>query len=160
MKLWLARLWKALKLPKHFQLRIMRVIQDAFLVGVTGIIFNAEGEILLVKHTYRGKGWSLPGGYMKAKEHPKEGLEREIFEETHLTVSADERLKIRTDRETARLDITYVGTFIGGEFVPSAEVSEAEFFAFDRLPELSTSQLMLIEQAIQFRGNTDRSKTI
>ncbi len=160
MKLWLAKLWKALKLPKHFQLGIMRVIQDAFLVGVTGIIFNADGEVLLVKHTYRGKGWSLPGGYMKAKEHPKEGLEREIFEETQLTVSADERLKIRTDRETARLDITYVGTFIGGEFVPSAEVSDAKFFAFDRLPELSTSQLMLIEQAIQFRANTDRLKTI
>lgn len=154
MKLWLAKVWKALKLPKHFQLGIMRIFQDAFLVGVTGIIFNKQGEILLVKHTYRGNGWSLPGGYMKAKEHPKEGLEREIFEETHLTVNADERLKIRTDRETARLDIAYIGTFIGGEFMPSAEVSAADFFAFESLPALPKSQLFLIEQAIAFRGHS------
>src|SRR5258706_16372600 len=109
-------IWKKLRLPKNIQLKIMGLIQDKFLVGVTGIIFNDKNEILLVKHTYRGNSWSLPGGYLKGKEHPREGLEREIKEETNLTVSADERMKIRTDRETARLDISYSGIFISGKF--------------------------------------------
>jgi 8-oxo-dGTP diphosphatase len=148
----LIQLWKLLSLPKSWQLRAMRTIQDQFLVGVTGVIFNDANEILLVKHTYRDtKRWSLPGGYLKAKEHPKEGLEREIEEESGLIVSADSRFKIRTDRETARLDIVYVGSFIGGTLKKSHEVSDVKFFAFENLPEIRRDQLMLIEKIIRTR---------
>lgn len=111
-----ASIWKVLHLSKGIQLSIMRLFQDQFLIGVTGIIFNKNNEILLMKHTYRQSQWSLPGGYIKAREHPSEALEREIQEESGLIVSADKRLKIRTDRETARLDICYIGEFMGGEF--------------------------------------------
>lgn len=129
----------------------MRVVQDQFLIGVTGIIFNDKEEILLFKHSYRQTRWSLPGGYLKSKEHPAEGLEREIKEESGLVVSADEQLKTRTDRDSARLDMCYVGKFIGGHFSPSAEVTEHGFFSFENLPLISTSQLYLIEQAKNLR---------
>ncbi len=151
MKSPLAAIWKKLGLPKNIQLKIMGLIQDKFLVGVTGIIFNDKNEVLLVKHTYRGNSWSLPGGYLKGKEHPKEGLEREIFEETGLIVSADTRMKIRTDRETARLDITYTGVFIGGKFKPTKEVSDAKFFAYDNIPIIRRDQLVFIEMALKKR---------
>ncbi len=146
-----ARIWKALRLPKTFQLNVMRVLQDQFLVGVTGIIFNQNDEVLLFKHTYRQRDWGFPGGYLKAKEHPKEGLEREVKEESGLVISIDTRYKIRTDRDTARLDIVYIGTFIGGEFTPSAEVTEANFFAFDALPLLRTTDLLLLEKVLAVR---------
>src|SRR3989304_8240922 len=123
----LASLWKSLGLSKKVQLRIMRILQDEFLVGVAGIIFNDQSEVLLFKHSYRKNPWGLPGGYVKAKEHPKEGLEREIKEESGFIVSADERIKLRTDRNSPRVDITYIGTFVGGEFIPSKEVKEAHF---------------------------------
>jgi len=145
----LVKIWRALKLPKNFQLSIMRQTQDQFLVGVTGIIFNKKHEVLLLKHSYRQTAWSLPGGYMKAKEHPKEALEREIREESGYVVSADEQLKLRTDRDTARLDICLIGTYIGGDFVKSAEVVEAGFFTFENLPHISKNQLLLIEQALK-----------
>lgn len=145
----LARIWKALKLPKKLQLSIMRQTQDQFLVGVTGIIFNNNHEVLLFKHTYRKTAWSLPGGYMKAKEHPKEAIEREIEEESGMVVSADDQLKLRTDRDTARLDICLIGKYMGGEFKASSEVSEAGFFSFDNLPTISKTQLILIEQALK-----------
>lgn len=147
----LATLWKKLGFSKNVQLKIMGLIQDKFLVGVTGVIFNDKEEILLFKHTYRGNSWSLPGGYIKGKEHPREGLEREIKEESDLVVSVDERMKIRTDRETARLDITYSGVFIGGKFIPSREVSEAKFFSFDNLPIIPKSQLVFIQMALKKR---------
>ncbi|HKC14932.1 MAG TPA: NUDIX domain-containing protein [Patescibacteria group bacterium] len=126
----------------------MRIFQDQFLIGVTGIIFNNKNEILLFKHTYRQTQWGLPGGYIKAKEHPQEALEREIEEESSLIVSVDEELKIRTDREQARVDICFVGKLMGGEFKKSSEVSEARFFSFDNLPLLSKKQLFLIEQIL------------
>lgn len=147
----LSRIWKALKLPKGIQLNLMRVLQDQFLVGVTGIIFNEHDEVLLFKHTYRQRSWGFPGGYLKAKEHPKEGLEREVKEESGMVISADIRYKIRTDRDTARLDIVYIGNFIGGEFTPSAEVAEAKFFSFDHLPLLRTTDLLLLEKVLSYR---------
>ncbi len=151
MKTVLAKTWRALALPKSIQLSIMRIIQPQFLVGVTGIIFNEKNEVLLFKHTYRQTKWSLPGGYLKSKEHPFEGLEREIEEESGFVVSAEEQFRIRTDRETSRLDITVVGKHIGGEFRPSHEVSEFGFYSFENLPRISKNQLLLIDQAINKR---------
>jgi ADP-ribose pyrophosphatase YjhB (NUDIX family) len=152
MKSLLSKLYKALKLPKSWQLSLMRLTQDRFLVGVTGIVFNEKNEILLFKHSYRSHAWSLPGGYLKANEHPSEGLEREIKEESGLVVSIDTPLKTRTDRESARLDICYTGVLIGGEFCPSPEVFEYGFFAQDKMPLLRSNQVLLIDEAIRRTG--------
>lgn len=149
----LLKLWKALHLPKDLKLFLMRRINDQFLVGVTGIFFDSENRVLLVKHTYRGSGhWSLPGGYAKSGEHPTEAVEREVKEETGYEVSADQRLKIRTDRDSARLDITYTGAFIGGVFAQSKEVSEAKLFEFDKLPIIPEDQLLFIDKALKLRS--------
>lgn len=149
MKSILGKIFKALGLTKSIQLLAMRFLQDQFLVGVTGIIFNDQNQVLLFKHTYRSHSWSLPGGYMKAGEHPSESLEREIKEESGLVVSIDESLKTRTDRDTARLDLCYTGILIGGEFKASSEVSEYGFFDQDKLPLLRKNQVLLIDQALQ-----------
>lgn len=145
----LFRIWQKLHLPTNLQLFFMRRFNDQFLIGVTGIFLDNNKRILLVKHSYRsGDRWSLPGGYIKSGEHPKEGLEREVKEETGFEVSADTRLKIRTDRNSSRLDITYSGKFFGGVFTPSKEVSEAKLFSFDSLPVLAADQLLFINQAL------------
>lgn len=151
MKTLLSKLWKVLRLPTGVQLFAMKILQDQFLVGLTGIIFNDKKEVLLFKHTYRSHSWSLPGGYLKAGEHPREALEREIKEESGLVVSVDESLKTRTDRDTARLDMCYIGVLIGGEFKPTHEVSEYGFFTQDRLPLLRKNQIFLIDEALKQR---------
>lgn len=149
MKNLLIKIYKALHLPKNLQLLVMRLFEDRFLVGTTGIIFNDKNEILLFKHTYRSHAWSLPGGYLKAGEHPREGLEREIKEESGLTVSMDESLKTRTDRDSARLDLCYTGVLIGGEFTPTHEVSEYGFFNQENMPLLRKNQIFLIDEALK-----------
>ena len=149
MKSLLINIWKLLSLPKGIQLFFVRLFESQFLVGVTGIIFNDKDEILLFKHTYRQHAWSLPGGYVKSGEHPKEALEREIKEESNLVVSADTQLKTRTDRDSARLDMCYVGVFIGGEFTSSKEVSEYGFFSQDNMPLLRKNQVFLIDEALK-----------
>ena len=151
MKSILAKIWKALHLPKDAQLFFMRVLETKFLVGTTGIIFNDKHEILLFKHTYRQHAWSLPGGYLKKGEHPKEGLEREIKEESGLVVSVDDAFQTRTDRTSARLDLCYTGAFIGGEFAPTHEVVEYGFFSQDSMPLLRSNQVFLINEALKKR---------
>lgn len=156
MKGLLTRAWKKLSLPKGVQIAAMRMTQDEFLIGVTGVIFNDKNEILVCKHTYRGgkSGWSLPGGYIKAKEHPKEGLAREIEEETGLIIRAEEQFRLKTDRETARIDISLFGILVGGEFRKSNEVSEIGFFSFENLPQISRNQLVLIKEIIDYKEKT------
>jgi ADP-ribose pyrophosphatase YjhB (NUDIX family) len=149
MKSLLAKIYKALHLPKNLQLSIMNLTQDRFLVGVTGVILDSDNKILLFKHTYRSHSWSLPGGYLKSGEHPREGLEREILEESGLVVSVDESVKTRTDREFARLDLCYTGVLIGGEFTPTHEVTEYGFFAVDQLPLLRQNQVFLIDLVLK-----------
>jgi len=160
MKAFLAKVWKILKLPVGLQLFFMHFFQNQFLVGVTGIIFNDKHEILLFKHTYRQHSWSLPGGYMKSGEHPAEALEREIKEESGLVVSVDESLKTRTDRTSSRLDMCYIGVFIGGDFTPSHEVSSYGFFSQDTMPLLRSNQVFLIEEALQQKGYKRGKSTI
>lgn len=149
----LLKVWKRLKFPVNLKVWIMGLINDQFLIGVTGIFFDDKNRILLVNHSYRdGTKWSLPGGYIKKGEHPKEGLEREVDEETGYVVSADTRLKIRTDRSNARLDITYAGVFLGGNYKPSKEIKEAKFFKFNKLPLLAVEdQLPFIDEALKLR---------
>src|SRR3989344_1774381 len=160
MKSLLAKTWQVLPLAKHLQLAIMRLTQDEFLIGVTGVILNNNNEILVVNHSYRdGERWSLPGGYIKGKEHPKEGLVREIEEETGFIVRVEKEVRIRTDRETARLDISLIGRHIGGLFKPSGEVKEAGFFAFEKLPLLSQNQLVLIKEVLGTKANVIDNKT-
>lgn len=144
----LLKLWRLFNLPKGLQLFIMRIFNDEFLIGVTGIIVNDKNEILLVKHTYRQTEWSLPGGYLKKGEHPLEGIEREILEETGLTVKIEKIMKTGHDSANARLDISCFGRFISGTFTPSAEVSVHGFFAFNDLQEIGEKQKSLIRSVL------------
>lgn len=147
----LSKLWLALNLSRDAQVFVMRLIQDKFLIGTTGIIFNEKNQILLLKHTYRESQWGLPGGYLKAKEHPIVGLEREIEEESGFVVSVEKRLDIKIDKETSRLDICYLGSFIGGDFKPSSEASDYGLFSLDSMPLLPKHQFGLIYKALKFK---------
>ena len=58
------------------------------LPSVSGIIFNREGSVLLVrrkKHPDKGK-WSLPGGVIQTGENLHDALKREVSEECMLNV--------------------------------------------------------------------------
>lgn len=156
----LLKFWKLLPFNKNFRLFLIRFFQDQFLIGVTGIIFNAKDEVLLFKHTYRKITWSLPAGYLNAKEHPVEGLAREIEEESGFIVSIDDRLDIKTDRETARLEVSYIGTYLGGEFNKSAEVDDYGFYNQDKLPLILKNQYLLIREALEKRKSYHQEKLV
>lgn len=150
MKRLLAHAWRLLNLPKDIQLFVMRMMNDEFLVGVTGVILNKDDEILFVKHTYRQTQWSLPGGYLKKGEHPKKGLEREILEETGLHVKVIKIVRTWHDRSNARLDISGYGVLIGGKFRPSEEVTKHAFFPFEKIPpKIAHKQKKLVEKVLK-----------
>ena len=59
------------------------------IVAVGGVVINGDGNILLVKNSYRGI-WEYPGGQVEVGENLIEALRREIREESGIEVEVDE----------------------------------------------------------------------
>jgi 8-oxo-dGTP pyrophosphatase MutT (NUDIX family) len=57
------------------------------LYGVRCVITYKE-DILLIRHTYGNKNWSLPGGRIAKHESPATAARREIKEETGISVGS------------------------------------------------------------------------
>lgn len=57
-------------------------------LGAAAVIFDSQGQVLLVKHSYGRLNWELPGGYAEADESIVETALREVREETGLGVRA------------------------------------------------------------------------
>src|SRR5580693_1652443 len=52
--------------------------------GANAAVFDAEGRVLLVRHSYR-RGWHFPGGGVARGEAPEVAVRRELSEEIGLT---------------------------------------------------------------------------
>jgi len=57
-------------------------------VSVRGVIFSPDDQLLLLQRP-TDRQWELPGGRLASGEHPMAGLNREISEETGLSVTID-----------------------------------------------------------------------
>jgi ADP-ribose pyrophosphatase YjhB (NUDIX family) len=134
---WLYRLWGWLPIPFALRWPILWLGTHKFLVGVAAVVLNERGEVLLFRHTYRGKlPWGLPGGWLKRREDPARAVEREIREEAGLEVRVLGPVWASTEKH-AQVDVVYCARLLGGVFRPSPEVSEAAFFPLDRLPAMA-----------------------
>ena len=55
-------------------------------VGVNVVVMDERQRVLLLKHVFHPQSpWGLPGGWLSRHEDPKEGVLRELREETGLT---------------------------------------------------------------------------
>lgn len=134
---WLYRLWGWLPLPPWLRWAIVWLGTNKFLIGVAAVVVNERGEVLLFRHTYRGKEpWGLPGGWLKQREDPARAVEREIREESGLEVRALHPVRAAAGPAAGQVDIIFYGQLMGGTFRPSPEVCEAAFFKPDEMPFL------------------------
>jgi ribonuclease HI/8-oxo-dGTP pyrophosphatase MutT (NUDIX family) len=58
-------------------------------IGAACAIFDGEQHVLLVRHSYGRGNWELPGGSALPQESPSATAERELREETGLSLLAD-----------------------------------------------------------------------
>ncbi len=83
-------------MPMSSYLRQLRtqVGSDLLLLpSVTGICFDEEGRVLLVRHAAGGT-WVAPGGSIEPNEAPADAVVREMWEETGLLVEPTQVLGV------------------------------------------------------------------
>jgi ADP-ribose pyrophosphatase YjhB (NUDIX family) len=151
-KKFLYDLWRDLPVPDFIRYLFIWLIFPKFLIGVDGLIMNDQEECLLFKHSYRKKTpWGFPGGYLKKGESPEEAIIREIFEESGYRVEIIDILHVDTSKVMQRMDMVYIGRWVGGEeFKSSDEVVEAKFFPMEDLPDLIPEQVEIIRKYRQW----------
>ena len=111
-------------------------------MGAGCLFFDEQGNILLVKPTYK-PGWEIPGGYVEQYESPKQCCQREIQEELGLNRKVGDLLVIDYNAETEVKSESLMFIFDGGTLYPSEiksiqlcldELSEFQFFKPGSLP--------------------------
>lgn len=99
------------------------------LASVTGIIRNAEGDILLVRNSGASQ-WTTPGGMIEPLERPSYAVVRELKEELNIEVKPIKMVGVFSGPEYA---ITYPH---GDEVVFITSVFECEIVSGSPTPDL------------------------
>ncbi len=102
------------------------------------VLFNADGQVLLVKHTYGGRYWAYPGGFVEAQESITAAAARETWEETGLHVVAERLCGMYYSVELNSHIFVLICRQKDGNVAPtpcSPEVSACEYWSPGDLPE-------------------------
>jgi ADP-ribose pyrophosphatase YjhB (NUDIX family) len=160
-KAFLSRFWKML--PRPWRWRLLWLVSDHFLVGVTGVVLNARDELLLAHHVYRkGIVWGLPGGGVKHGESLEHAMQREILEETGLAAHVHCLVQVNLDVRRPLLN-AYFLCQVEGTPQPQTnrELFEAGFFPLDAHPgPIDPYQWSVVQRALEIRSQPELALSV
>ena len=128
--------------------------------GAHLLVEDELGRVLVVRTTYMGPGWMLPGGRVERGETPEAAGVRETREETGFEVAVERLLLVEAYRPK---DVSFVfgGRVVGGTLAPQVgEIAEAGWLTRVELAGTSPRLhrlLALIDaggEAVAYRGPT------
>lgn len=105
--------------------------------GVRAIALNAEGAVVLVRHSYV-RGWHLPGGGINRGEDAQTAVLRELREEIGMTAHAEVRqIAAFTNHPDFRRDTVTLFLVSGVDYAPrlSLEIEAVAAFPPRALPD-------------------------
>ncbi|MFB7369388.1 NUDIX domain-containing protein [Streptomyces sp. NPDC056222] len=139
------------------ELRASAGHQLLFLPGVSAVVFDDRGRVLLGRRTDTGM-WAIIGGIVEPGEQPAACAVREVYEETAVRCEAERVVIVQTLRKPVVypngdqcqfMDITFRCRAVGGEArVNDEESTEVGWFEVDDLPEMKRFSLFRIKQAL------------
>ncbi len=123
-------------------------MKTQFIIGVFGIIFNDQNQVLLC-HRQDYDLWNLPGGAMEAGESPVECLKRELKEELGVEVSGLKLIGVYSKPEQTEIVFSFVCQMLDQEIKLNNEADKYAYFGIDQLPpNVSLKQVTRIKDAL------------
>ena len=107
-------------------------------ISIKGIIFDRDGQVLVVKESGRS-GWDLPGGGMDHGETIKQAIAREMHEEVSLEgdfsykIVAVEDPKLLKHSSILQIRLIFLVTPEKMDFKPGVDADEVRFIDLDVL---------------------------
>jgi ADP-ribose pyrophosphatase YjhB (NUDIX family) len=128
------------------------------IIGVGALILRRNSILLIERGREPLKGyWSIPGGALETGERVRDGLRREVLEETGLEVAPGELVEVferimldgRGRAEYHYVLLDYLCKITGGELRPGDDASRAEWAPRRRVASypLTEGTLAVIEKA-------------
>jgi len=132
-----------LSLPPKLFLHYAR-FRRGMTLGARAAVLDAEGRILLIRHSYT-PGWHLPGGGVEPGETTLDALARELDEEAGIELTGEvELFGLYFSRHISRRD--HVAVYVCRNWrqarrprIPNLEIVGLGFHAPDGLPEETTA---------------------
>ncbi|TDQ30168.1 NrtR DNA-binding winged helix domain-containing protein [Tenacibaculum caenipelagi] len=129
-------------------------------VAVDAVVFGYQQKELSVLLIKRGiepfKGtWALPGGLVLENESLEHAVERELLEETGVTIDYLEQLYTfgtpKRDPRNRVISVTYFGLVSPNHFKISAntDADEVQWFSIHELPKLAFDHNLILTTALQ-----------
>jgi len=110
----------------------MSNIYSMHIVAAGGFVTNSQGQVLLIKSPRYGD-WEFPGGQVEEGETIPHALEREVFEETGMTVQVKSLVGIYSNtRKPSIVIMDFICEYISGEPLTSAESTQVEWIDRDK----------------------------
>jgi 8-oxo-dGTP diphosphatase len=105
-------------------------------LGAAAVIFDRNGRVLLVRHSYGKRGWELPGGGRKPKESLQQAVLREIREELGVEAATAELRAVYYEPEYDQHHFAFLCRLPDGidPKPSSAEIQELAYWPVDALP--------------------------
>jgi len=117
-------------------------------IAVGAVIQDDTGKILLVKHKkerggyWQGK-WICPGGKLELGEKIKQGIKREVKEETDLEIELltplipfDRVVKTNGETRLHVIYIDYIARLVGGKLKAGSDIGEAWWVQKEDIPKI------------------------
>ncbi len=137
-------------------------MSDEIRISVDAVVFGYSKirgiNLLLIKRKYSPfkDRWALPGGFIKQNENLDQAIERELKEETGLSINYLEQLytfgEVERDPRTRVITVAYFGLINSEtykELYASTDASEAQWFNINELPELAFDHDKIIKVAFK-----------
>ena len=116
-------------------------------IAAFGLVTDDDGRVLMVRTTYRGRVWHLPGGRTERNERPHETVVREVREETGLDVRV-ERLTLVDGYRTGAMALIFRCSVAGGELrAQPGEISAVHWMTDAELDRMEPWRRRLIRLA-------------
>jgi len=101
------------------------------IVAVGGLVTNTQGQVLMIKSPRYGD-WEFPGGQVEESEILTHALEREVLEETGITVNVKSLVGIYSNTRTPSIVMMdFICEYVSGEPTPSEESVNVEWVNHD-----------------------------